>query len=578
MSTRYVWEKWNVIQSAKYVGQSVDTFSIAYDSINLFYGDNYSYDSLYEEFVIENATKITINNGSSFTVPANKWFILHVSSLNSSSYMNKSVTSTMLSVSTNTGDDSSTYPYKVKSSATYNQYNGVTPEKGSANYGNVSNNSSYNYPTNGDSGDYWYVKLGSDTIDPVSLTYTDEVRAGGTINLTINPSNGIIYGGTVTYTIQTTTNGEDYYDAGTTTGTTFAVTVPQDAAIWNVRVYAKDDTGFVSTTYVYGNNIPTWVTVIQSEIVPASGDLGYLTSKNIVAVGVTHVSEQTYSISATLNGEPCFEKSGVAITDATYIILEDETWESIPQETEQTLDVTITFASSTDSRTYTFKKFTYDDTSLEGVMEGMARAIRIKREYQTEILGKNMPKEIIKVDNPVNTSGLKEATASEAQVFAGYTFFAGDSELRTGVALSTPITAVESDVKSGKTYYDNNGVLKTGTRPNDPILLYEGYISLPYSTSEQTYTISPPSSAENWVYFSTVLKDDDADDLQYQSSGTVTKNNRYNSYFGWDGDVQLGGSNIGVQGRMYWNGNQIVIKKSAYGTGHDLKYRFYGYN
>ena len=199
------------------------------------------------------------------------------------------------------------------------------------------------------------------------------------------------------------------------------------------------------------------------------------------------------------------------------------------------------------------------------------------------------------------------ADATEDTVFNGRTFYARDKTMRTGRALATPTTvdaskmftgvtaynqqgqmitgappattAVESDVKSGKTYYDNNGVLKTGTRPNDPILLYDGYISLPYSTSEQTYTISVPSSAENWVYFSTLLKEDDREDSNYYSSGTVTKNNRHNSYFGWDGDVQLGGSYIGVVGRMYWDGNQIVIKKAAYGrTGHDLKYRFYGYN
>lgn len=335
--------------------------------------------------------------------------------------------------------------------------------KGSTGYGNVSSENSGAYPANGASGSYWYVSLGSDTIDPTALSYTDPVKAGGTVNLTITTSSGIVHGGTVTYTIQTTTNGEDYYDAGTTTGTTFAVTVPQDAAIWNVRVYAKDDTGFVSSTYVYGNNVPTWVTVIQSEIVPASGDLGYLTSKNIVALGVSNPNETTYSISANLNGSPCFSVSDVPIDTATFITLEDETWESIPQETEQTLDVIITFTSSTDTRNYTFKKFTYDDASLEGVMEGTARAIRIKREYQTQILGKNLPKEIIKLDNPINSSGLKEATASEAQVFKGYTFFAGDSELREGTALSTPTTATAADIVSGKTAYNDLGQILTGS-------------------------------------------------------------------------------------------------------------------
>ena len=458
MSTRYVWSKWSVNKSLSKTKENPYSGFPLSDTASthvVYYSPTVSISS--DGLITLDSPRQFTTTDSMFSLGRNYWYY--------DSYRNltECLKNGRCQIMRRGVDDYQVWGYGSYSSDGPVEWYNVAVTKGSTSYGNVSSANSGAYPANSYSGNYWYVSLGSDTIDPVSLSYTDPVRAGGTVNLTITHSNGIVHGGTITYTIQTTTNGEDYYDAGTTTGTTFAVTVPKDAAIWNVRVYAKDDTGFVSTTYVYGNNVDTWVTVIQSEIVPASGDLGYLTSKNIVAVGVTHVSEQTYSISATLNGEPCFEKSGVAITDATYIILEDETWESIPQETEQTLDVTITFTGSTDTRNYTFKKFTYDDTSLEGVMEGTARAIRIKREYQTQILGKNLPKEIIKLDNPINSSGLKEATASEAQVFKGYTFFAGDSELRTGEALAEPTNVTPATLPPGVTAYNNNGQYLTGT-------------------------------------------------------------------------------------------------------------------
>lgn len=465
MGLRYVWEMSHNEVNISNVGGPFD--HMAYDTDASGYmclfklSEMYAigstvYAPLYQKY------SCSENNGKTFDVPAGCMVIGLVSS---TGYI------------TNLQQLLSTYPYRYSNSAgtisvssnrnSYYNASGMYAAHftggDSISDGKISSENSSQYPSNAFAGKTKYVLQGSDNVDPAALSYTDPVKAGSTIHLTITPSSENVYGGTITYTIQTTTNGEDYYDAGTTTGTSFDVVVPTDAVIWNVRVYAKDDMGFISSTYVYGNNITPWVTVIQSEIVPASGDLGYLTSKNIVAIGVSHLTETTYSLSANLNGSPCFSASDVPIADATFITLEDETWNGIPEDTEQTLDVTITFPSSTDSRTYTFKKFTYDDTSLEGVMEGTARAIRIKREYQTQILGKNLPKEIIKLDNPINSSGLKKATASEAQVFAGYTFFAGDSELRTGVALSTPTTADVSEVIKGKTFYNDKGEFQTGT-------------------------------------------------------------------------------------------------------------------
>lgn len=435
MSLRYVWEKWNTVFSYMYRRASTSVSMEARGTYNV-----------YEELDFN-------PNTGTFSLSGD------YNTFNGSGYLYYS--GNYYSVSGRYAESDFVNVYEL-SARHYAERYISDAKKGSTSYGNVSAGSYGAYPENSYNGNYWYVPLSPDSIDPTALTYSDTVKAGGTVNLIITPSSDIVHGGTVTYTIQTTTNGEDWYDAGTTTGTTFAVTVPKDAAIWNVRVYAKDDTGFTSSTYVYGNNIDTWVTVIQSEIVPASGDLGYLTSKNLVAVAVTHVSEQTYSISASINGTPCFSKSDVPIADATYIAVEDETWNELPEETEQTLEVTISFTGSTENRTYTFRKFTYDETSLEGVMEGIARALRIKREYETQILGKNMPKEIIKIDNPVNTSGLQKATAGELQVFDGYTFFAGDTEMRTGQAMAQATNVTAANMFTGTKAYNKQGKLITG--------------------------------------------------------------------------------------------------------------------
>lgn len=56
------------------------------------------------------------------------------------------------------------------------------------------------------------------------------------------------------------------------------------------------------------------------------------------------------------------------------------------------------------------------------------------------------------------------ATATEATVFNGKTFYAGDSkELRTGTALSTVTDVAAGNLFNGRKAYDNNGNLITGT-------------------------------------------------------------------------------------------------------------------
>lgn len=87
------------------------------------------------------------------------------------------------------------------------------------------------------------------------------------------------------------------------------------------------------------------------------------------------------------------------------------------------------------------------------------------------------------------------ANATPEDVFSGKTFYSGNKELKTGTALSTPVTATESDVKNGKTYYDNYGVLRTGTESAGLKIVSGrtvGTTTISYSTLNVKYVAARP--------------------------------------------------------------------------------------
>lgn len=301
--------------------------------------------------------------------------------------------------------------------------------KGTTSYGNVSSAASSAYASNGVTGNYWYVSKGSDNIDPVTLTYSDAVKAGENVTLTITPSTGTTLGGNISYVIQTTVNGTDWYDADTTSETTCTLTVPSDAIVWGVRAYAKDDSGFTSETYVYGNGIEGTVNVIRVGISPPSGNIGYITDKNVMYVSVN--ADSAYTFTVKMDGETLSSSSSSSST-VQQITLTDEKFNALEEDTPYTLTVEIVISGTTTTREYTFRKFTYDATTTEGVWTGIGRAVRIRRKIQSQILGASAPKEIIKIDNPVSTQELQAATATPDKVVKGYTFYAGNNELKTG--------------------------------------------------------------------------------------------------------------------------------------------------
>lgn len=307
-----------------------------------------------------------------------------------------------------------------------------TDVQGSTQYDNVSGTQNA-YNSNGVTGDYWYVLLGSDTIDPSAVTLTGEVKAGSTVNLTITPSATIAYGGTVTYTVQTTTDGDNWYDAGTTTDTTMTLTVPE-AAAWNARVIASDDTGFTSTTAVYANGSEDLVSVINVGFIPKSGWIGYKNTKNLLLVSATGTAGETVNISASLDGTQVI--TGSTTSGVSYqLALTDEQFAALTEGKSHTLTVTAQYATSgtSETRTYTFRKFTYDETSEGGVMEGAARAIRAKNGSESTILGSKIPYEIIQIG--------AGGTATEADVKAGQTFFTEEG-WKTGTSTAGEVKTI----------------------------------------------------------------------------------------------------------------------------------------
>ena len=135
--------------------------------------------------------------------------------------------------------------------------------KGTAN-GTSSNASQSTYPQDGVSGNYWYELQGSDTIDAASVTYSNQAPMGGQpIIISVAPSTGNVYGGTIRYTYQVQLSGGSWTTIATdSTATSQQYTIPAGTTSFAARVLASDTWGFSSADYTTGttltvtNNLP----------------------------------------------------------------------------------------------------------------------------------------------------------------------------------------------------------------------------------------------------------------------------------------------------------------------------------
>lgn len=272
--------------------------------------------------------------------------------------------------------------------------------KGSTSYGNISSASSGAYPSNGASGNYWYVLQGNDCIDPSAVTYDESTLvAGQTVTVTISPSTSNTYGGTITYQVEVNVDETGWEVVTQTTSTSVNLDIPADAVSWRVRVLASDDMGFTSTDYVYGNNaVNDPSTVIYPSVfavMPEDKNLGYLATSSIVTYLVTTDGGVNYNITITLDDEEI--STTIESPKARTLVLADNIWEGLSSEGVHTLVMTVTQGDEQIVRTFQFRKFVYDYSCLAGLFTGIARATRIKRSFNKQIVAANFPKEILKI-------------------------------------------------------------------------------------------------------------------------------------------------------------------------------------
>ena len=114
----------------------------------------------------------------------------------------------------------------------------------------LSSSSKNKYPSDDYSGSYWYTYQGSDNIDATSITLPETIEGGSSVTVTINPSNSIKYSGTITYTIQYKLNGGNWNTLISSTSTMTSMSIPRGTETVQLRVQAKDNYGFTSSTYV----------------------------------------------------------------------------------------------------------------------------------------------------------------------------------------------------------------------------------------------------------------------------------------------------------------------------------------
>lgn len=114
-----------------------------------------------------------------------------------------------------------------------------------------SNASSGYYPYDDEDGGYYYVRQGSDQVDPTAVTVPDDIDDGTTIQISITPNTGKTYGGTISYTYQYRYDSGSWQDLGTTTATAVSLAVPKNQySTLEVRVRAQDDMGFTSSDWI----------------------------------------------------------------------------------------------------------------------------------------------------------------------------------------------------------------------------------------------------------------------------------------------------------------------------------------
>ena len=305
MSTRYVWNKYNL--NSKYVNNDASDYGIGVDSV---YDEVFSIEETNPSPMSRNGLyRITLKRIlsvlQSYKGDTDRCIVLvdksenykagdviqvsTVYKLRSSSHYWKYKTSTEIIPSLNSIGTDETYCWRRTASLEYSQ--------GSTNYGPVSSADSGAYPSDGSSGSNWYVYQGSDNIDPASVTIPASIQGGTSIDITVTPSTGKKYGGTVSYTYQyKLDNGRWQALSGPTTATTQQLTVPKGTASVQVQVRAQDNLGFTSSTWVASASVE--VTNNQPPTAPGSINVTNVVSGQDATITLTAATDPDGSIAS----------------------------------------------------------------------------------------------------------------------------------------------------------------------------------------------------------------------------------------------------------------------------------------
>ena len=207
-----------------------------------------------------------------------------------------------------------------------------------------SNASSGAYPSNDESGGYYYVRQGSDEVDPTAVTVPDDIDDGTTIQISITPNTGKTFGGTISYTYQYRYDGGSWQTLSTTTATTVSLAVPKGQySTLEVRVRAQDDMGFTSNTWVSSGS----KTIIANQPPTAPG----------ISVENVYIGN-TLTVTLTAATDP----DG---TVASYVIqrrIDGGAWTQVQSGTSMTYSETV----SGDWGTVAYRAAALDNEGLQG--------------------------------------------------------------------------------------------------------------------------------------------------------------------------------------------------------------------
>lgn len=279
LSTRYIWERYNVEYSLHQDGYGYNDYEVDYRGSELTVEIGRSCELDGSEIVILNPSTRVLENGRSLGLNGGDYIkLIEVDKVYWTGY--DSIIISPGSVELKSGQITVEHVSEIT----------AEPSRGTLQGYNSSSNSRA-YPQGGVSGDYWYEYQGSDNIDAASVGYsTLEPRGGEAITINVTPSSGKVYSGTVSYLYQVQLDGGAWTTIATTTATSQSYTIPKGTQTFAARVRAQDNIGFTSSTYTTGAT----VTVKNSNAFVGVGGVVRNVEPRVCVNGVIYTNVTSY--------------------------------------------------------------------------------------------------------------------------------------------------------------------------------------------------------------------------------------------------------------------------------------------